>query len=742
MLDFDLTEEQRLLEQSVREWGAREVAPRIRELDRQHRFDPAIVPQMADLGLLGCSVPQEYGGAGMDYVSLGLISEELEYVDTSLRVIMSVHVGLNCLSLLAWGTEDQKQRYLVPQAQGRKLATYGLTEPSAGSDVRGIQTVAVKKGDRYFLTGEKMWISLADVADNFLVFAWSDLEKKKQRDPSGLSAFIIERGFKGFSSGTLKEKWGILAGNTGFFKMEDVEVPEANVVGKPGEGFKIAMFALDQGRYTVAAGATGLIRACRDASSSYAKERQTFGVAIAEHQLVKEMIAQMESDYQVSRLLYLRSGFLKNQGRRNTRETGLAKWFSTVASERAAGDAVQVHGANGYSDEYPVGRFYRNCKGAVIYEGTREIHKLMQADYVLGFREDRPTRCELPKFEPSSEPSSEADELGSFPRIPPRRRAGGDRLCAHDGAGRWPQVRPGGRRDDARRCSIRCRSTERSSSAKASATRRRCSTSARLSDSPRIRSGRFSGCRKSTSPSIRSRGRTCARPERPTRSPFWRRRIAADCCMRQTSTWKSSSSGRARRTSVSLDAPVAENLRAIARCLDRDVTDLVVIVLDRPRHEQLIAEIRATGARIRLISDGDLSAGIAAAVVGSGVHAVMGTGGAPEGVITAAAMRCLNGEIFARLVVNTPEHEARCRAMGIEDFQQDLHIQRPGVGRQPDLRGHGRDGRCAAQGRPVLRRRHADALARHADQPGPRQVHRHDPRRAGTRRTRAVLARR
>ena len=351
MLDFDLTEEQRLLEQSVRDWAAREIAPRIRELDRQHRFDPAIVPQMADLGLLGCSVPQEYGGAGMDYVSLGLISEELEYVDTSLRVIMSVHAGLNCLSLLAWGTEDQKQRYLVPQAQGRKLATYGLTEPAAGSDVRGLQSVAIKSGDRYLLSGEKMWISLADVADNFLVFAWSDLEKKKQRDPSGISAFIIERSFKGFSSGTLKEKWGILAGNTGFFKIEEVEVPEENVVGRPGEGFKIAMFALDQGRYTVAAGATGLIRACRDASARYAKERQTFGVAIAEHQLVKEMIAQMESDYQVARLLWMRSGCLKNQGRRNTRETGLAKWFATVASERAAGDAVQVHGANGYSDE-------------------------------------------------------------------------------------------------------------------------------------------------------------------------------------------------------------------------------------------------------------------------------------------------------------------------------------------------------------------------------------------------------
>jgi glutaryl-CoA dehydrogenase (non-decarboxylating) len=398
MLDFDLTEEQRLLEQSVREWGAREVQPRIKDLDREHRFDRNIFPQMADLGLLGASVPTEYGGAGMDYVSLGIISEELEYVDTSLRVIMSVHAGLNCLTLLTWGTEAQKQKYLVPQAQGKKIATYGLTEPAAGSDVRGMQTVAVKKGDRYHLTGEKMWISLADVADNFLVFGWSDLEKKKAKDPSGISAFIIERGFKGFSSGTLKEKWGILAGNTGYFKMDDVEVPEENLVGKPGEGFKIAMFALDQGRYTVAAGATGLIRACRDASVKYAKERKTFGVEIAQHQLVKEMIAQMESDYQASRLLWMRAGFLKNAGRRNTRETGLAKWFSTVASERAAGDCVQVHGANGYSDEYPAGRFYRNCKGAVIYEGTREIHKLMQADYVLGYRADKPTRCELPPY--------------------------------------------------------------------------------------------------------------------------------------------------------------------------------------------------------------------------------------------------------------------------------------------------------------------------------------------------------
>jgi glutaryl-CoA dehydrogenase (non-decarboxylating) len=399
MIDLTLSNEQLLLEQTVREWASRDVAPFIHDNDRQHRFDrDRIVGGMAKLGLLGLCVPEQYGGAGMDYVSLGLACEELESVDTSLRVIMSVHLGLNCLSLLAWGTEDQKQRYLVPQAAGRALSGYGLTEPGAGSDVRGIQTTAMKKGSRYIISGEKSWISLANVADNFLVFAWTDADKKKQRDTSGISAFIVERSFKGFSSGAMKEKWGILAGDTGFFTLDEVEVPEENLLGRPGEGFKIAMFALDQGRFTVASGATGLIRACRDASVAYAKDRRTFGVAIAEHQLVKEMIAQMESDYQAARLLWLRAGWLKNTGQRNTRETGLAKWFATVASERAAGDAVQIHGANGYSDEYPVGRFYRNCKAAVIYEGTREIHKLMQADYLLGFRTDRPTRCELPPY--------------------------------------------------------------------------------------------------------------------------------------------------------------------------------------------------------------------------------------------------------------------------------------------------------------------------------------------------------
>jgi glutaryl-CoA dehydrogenase (non-decarboxylating) len=398
MLSFELEDSHKDVETAVRDWAAKEVAPKIHDLDREHRFERSFLKGMADLHLLGICIPEEHGGAGMDYVSLGIVSEELEYVDTHLRVVMSVHVGLNCMTLMTWGTEEQKKKYLAPQARGEKIATYGLTEPNAGSDAVGIQTTAVKKGDRYVLNGEKVWISLADVADHFLVIGWTDQEKKKNRDHAGLSAFIVERSFKGFSSYTIKEKWGILAGNTGGFAMQDVEVPVENRVGAEGEGFRVAMFALENGRYTVAAGATGLIRACLDASVKYARERKTFGQPIGEHQLVKEMIAQMVSDYDASRLLWLRSGWMKNQGLRNTRETSLAKWFATVASERCASDAVQIHGGNGYSDEYPVGRFYRNCKAAVIYEGTREIHKLMQADYALGYRQDKPRRVDLPAF--------------------------------------------------------------------------------------------------------------------------------------------------------------------------------------------------------------------------------------------------------------------------------------------------------------------------------------------------------
>lgn len=394
-MDFTLGPEHEMTAKMVRDFAEKEVAPVIKEHDRQQKHIPWVFKRMGELGLLGICLPVRYGGAGMDYISLGLTCEELERVDTSLRVIMSVHVGLNSMALFQWGTEEQKQKYLVPQARGEKIATYGLTEPGAGSDAAGIRTTARRKGDVYVLNGEKMWISLADVADQFLIIAKTDPEKRHK----GMSAFIVERGRPGLTTGTIHGKLGVRAGNTGWISMQEVEVPVANRLGEEGEGFAIAMSALDNGRYTVAAGATGLIRACLEASVKYANERETFGRKIAEYQLVQEMIARMARDYEMARLLYLRAGWLKNVGRRNTRETSQAKWFATDASFAAANDAVQIHGAYGYSDEYDVERYLRNSKGAVIYEGTSQIHTLMQAGYALGARKDKPLRRELPAYD-------------------------------------------------------------------------------------------------------------------------------------------------------------------------------------------------------------------------------------------------------------------------------------------------------------------------------------------------------
>src|ERR687886_887305 len=408
MIDFELTEDHRALQQTVRDFALGEVAPRIKELDEKQQFDRSILDKMAELNILGVCIPEEYGGAGFDYISLGLVCEELEAVDTFLRVVMSVHTGLNCLTLYSWGTEEQKQKYLVPQAKGEKIATYGLTEPGAGSDVVGSRSVARREGDEYVLNGEKMWISLADVADNFLFFCWTDEEKRRRRDHTGMSCFVVERGMPGFSSGTIHGKMGIRAGNTGYFSLQDVRVPAANMIGEEGEGFKIAMFALEQGRFTVAAGATGGIRAPRDASIRYALERETFGTKIANHQLVKQKIAEMEADYQMCHLLWLRAGYLKNEGRPNARATSLAKWQATVRSERAASLAIEVHGANGYSNDYPVERYLRNFKAAVIYEGTRDIHTLMQADWALGLRKEKAARKTLPPWRPAASRESVA----------------------------------------------------------------------------------------------------------------------------------------------------------------------------------------------------------------------------------------------------------------------------------------------------------------------------------------------
>jgi len=394
-VNFDFSEEQILLRKTVRNFVDKEIMPYIKEWDREGKFNPDILKKLADLGLMGVCIPEKYGGSGMDYNSLAIVCEELERGDTAFRTAVSVHTGLNSLTILQWGTEDQKQKYLVPQAKGEKIGAFGLTEPGAGSDVAAIQTTAVKDGDYYILNGQKTWISLCDIADHFLVFAYTDKTKKHH----GISAFIVERTYEGFSSKAIKGKHGIRAGNTGELFFENVRVPKENLLGEEGEGFKIAMSALDNGRFTVAAGAVGQIMACLEASVKYCHERETFGKPIGRHQLVQQMIAKMEAGLQMSRLLVYRAGELKNQGKRNTRETSLAKWQACDFANRAADDAVQIHGAYGYSDEYPVERYLRNSKAPVIYEGTREIHTIMQAEYVLGYRVDKPLNKMLPAWE-------------------------------------------------------------------------------------------------------------------------------------------------------------------------------------------------------------------------------------------------------------------------------------------------------------------------------------------------------
>lgn len=398
MVDFSLTDEQREVQRTARAFGEREIVPRIRELDSTSTYDRGLYEKMGTVGFLGLPIPERYGGSGMDYIAFAALCEEMERADTAFRVILSVHTGLNSLTLLQWADEDQKQRYLVPQARGEKLATFGLTEPGVGSDAANLATTARRDGDRYILNGSKVWISLADTADYFLVFATVD----RSLGHKGITAFIVEREFPGFSSDSLHGKLGVRAGNTGILYFSDCEVPAANRVGEEGEGFTIAMSAIDQGRYTVAAGSVGLAVACLDASVKYAHERKTFGEEIGRHQLVKQMLARMQQGIEAGRLLVWKAGWLKNRGLRSTRETGLAKWFCTDHAVQCAMDAIQIHGAYGYSDEYPVERYLRNSKGSVIYEGTSQIHTLMQADYLLGYRKDKPLRMPQPAWEGES----------------------------------------------------------------------------------------------------------------------------------------------------------------------------------------------------------------------------------------------------------------------------------------------------------------------------------------------------
>jgi glutaryl-CoA dehydrogenase (non-decarboxylating) len=396
-MDFSLNQEQQMTQKMVRDFAQKEIAPVIKEYDRKQEPIPFMLRRMGEVGILGLPFPVRYGGGGMDFVSWGLACEELEAVDTHLRVVMSVHTGLCGMTLFQWGTEQQKQEFLVPLAKGEKIGCGAFTEPGMGSDVAAMTASAKRDGDFYILNGEKMWISLASKADLALVTVKTDPSARKASE--GLSSFIVDLHSEGVKTGDLHGKLGVRAGSTGWISFTDAKVPVANRIGEEGEGFKITMSGFDHGRYTVASGATGLIRASLEASVKYARTRRTFGKAISEHQLIQQKIARMSQDYEIARLLYFQVGWLKNEGKRSTRETSFAKKFATEASFNAANEAIQIHGAYGFSDEYDVERYLRNSKGAVIYEGSSEVQVLIQAGYALGERTDKPLRCELPAYD-------------------------------------------------------------------------------------------------------------------------------------------------------------------------------------------------------------------------------------------------------------------------------------------------------------------------------------------------------
>lgn len=393
-MDFALTNEHEQIREAAYKFGQAEIVPGLRERDRASESDPETLKKMGKAGFLGVSVPEKFGGMGADYISLGIVCEEMERADTSARVAMSVHNGLHTMTLMQWGTSAQHERWLPDLATGNRIGAFGLTEPNAGSDAANLKTTARKDGDSYVINGQKAWISLSDYADQFLIV--TKLAETSAKAP--YAAFIVDRTTPGFSSKPIHGKLGVRAGNTGEIFFHDMRVSADCMLGQEGDGFKVAMSALDHGRYTVASGAVGIITACLDACVKYANERTVGGEAIGKKQLVQQMIASMVQGREIGHLLYYKVGWMKNTGQRHTRECSMAKWVNCAAAFDAANKAVEIHGAYGYCDEFPVERYFRNSRGAMIYEGTHEIHTIMQAEYELGYRSDKPLQNVLPTW--------------------------------------------------------------------------------------------------------------------------------------------------------------------------------------------------------------------------------------------------------------------------------------------------------------------------------------------------------
>jgi alkylation response protein AidB-like acyl-CoA dehydrogenase len=379
-VDFDLSPEQELIRKTVREFAEREIAPVARDYDRSEQFPWPILEKMKPLGFLGAPIPEEYGGMGLDPLSYCLVLEELARADSNIRSIVSVNCSLVGLSIVKWGTEEQKREWLPKLASGDALGCFGLTEPSSGSDAASLRTSAKRDGDHWVLNGTKMFITNGTVAGVALVMA--------QTDPSlgakGIAAFLDPCDTPGFTANEIHGKLGLRSSSTAELVLEDVRVPASTMMGGIGDGMKVALSALDNGRVGLGASCVGLAQACLDAALQYAQEREQFGKPIAGFQLVQEMLAEMYVEVEAARLLVYRAAALKEKGVRNTLEASIAKFYASEAAVKCANLAIQVHGGYGYIDEYPVGKYLRDARVTTLYEGTSQVQKLLIGRHITG----------------------------------------------------------------------------------------------------------------------------------------------------------------------------------------------------------------------------------------------------------------------------------------------------------------------------------------------------------------------
>ena len=380
-MDFELTSEQKNIQQLARQFSVQEVAPIARAADEKGEFPIHLVNRMGELGFLAGPIEPDYGGSGMDYVSYALICEELGRVDSSVRGFLTVHTSLVSLCIRDWGTEEQKRYYLPRLAKGEWIGCYALTEPNAGSDVASITSTATENGDYYILNGEKIWITNGTSAHIAIVFTSRDLTARHK----GICAFLVPTDTPGFHREPMPGKeLGHRASEHVHITLKECRVHKSTLLGAPGEGFKVAMSALDRGRLGVAAGALGIAQACLDACIEYTTQRRQFGQRIADFQQIQATLANMAADVEAARLLVYRAAWMKDQGLPATKATSIAKLFATEAAMKAASEAVLMHGNRGYSNEYPVERYYRDIKGLQIYEGTSQIQRIIIARELVG----------------------------------------------------------------------------------------------------------------------------------------------------------------------------------------------------------------------------------------------------------------------------------------------------------------------------------------------------------------------